>query len=157
MHYWDLKLQEKYLRSKKVWIKLEAFQSVYLRVSAFRSGFQSNHEAAFMKTHHRIQDGFYNFSGSPKSRKLVQKIPRCNRFPKPGQTNINLGKFPTNSIWSDPNLSTEAWRHYRPLRTHPRNPTIHQHPMDQVDLLLLHLTIFGVFGIKPLTATSLSV
>ncbi|KAF3540857.1 hypothetical protein F2Q69_00020458 [Brassica cretica] len=42
---------------------------------------------------------------SLKSEELEKEKPRCNQFPKTGQTDINLGKFPSNSIWADPNLS----------------------------------------------------
>ncbi|KAF3558434.1 hypothetical protein F2Q69_00012214 [Brassica cretica] len=83
------------------------------------------------------------FPESSKSEELAKEKPRCNQFPKTGQTDINLGKFPTNSIWSDPSLFMETMRYSRPFRRHPRRPYMHQHPEDQADSPYHLLSISG--------------
>lgn len=79
-------------------------------MSALRCGFQHNHETAFSRISHRPQDEFTIFPKKPKSKGLVQEIPRYNQFSKTNQTDIDYRKLPVSSIWLEPNLSIEARR-----------------------------------------------
>ncbi|WZZ39407.1 hypothetical protein YC2023_035666 [Brassica napus] len=57
IHHWSLELQENIHGGRSYeFYKLEVSQPVQLRVSAFRRGFKPNHEAAFSRLKHGLQE-----------------------------------------------------------------------------------------------------
>ena len=94
-----MELQEKIQGGRSCgFYKLEASQPVQFRVSAIGSGFQPNHEASFSRNIHGFQDEYLKFPESLNSEKLVKGKPRCNQFPKTGQTDVNL-RYKENTIY----------------------------------------------------------